>query len=205
MKAKLFLTMLIAACLFGSTAYAKTPNFDDEDAITKVEVHGSVDKKLLIVDLSNLKNDKVSVSILDDAEHVLYSETASDVNSFTKKFNLWKLETGTYKLKIIHNKFKTIQPFDVTSKSVIVNESLKKMSFEPLFKFKESKLEVVVPLSDNAVYVTILDKIGTIIFEEKNDNTPTFRKKYDLSNLPKGEYLVEITIDGESFYYNIKQ
>ena len=205
MKAKMFLTMLTAACLFGSTAFATTPNFDDDDAITKVEVQGSVDKKLLILNLSNLQNDKVSISILDEAQHVLYSESTSDVKSFSKKFNLWKLEEGTYTLKIVQNKFKTIQPFDVTSKNVVVNESLKKMNFEPLFKFKERKLEVIVPLSDNAVFVSILDKIGTVIFEEKNENTPTFRKKYDLSNLPKGEYLVEVSHDGESFYYNIKQ
>jgi hypothetical protein len=205
MKTKMFLTMLLAAFLFGSSAFANTPNIVDEDAITKVEVKGSVDNKLLIVALSNLQNEKVSVSILDEAEHVLYTETASDVKSFTKKFNLWKLEVGTYTLKIVQNKFKTIQPFDVTSKNVVVNEGLKKMNFEPIFKFKENKLEVLVPLSENAVSVSILDKFGTIVFEEKNDNTPTFRKKYDLSNLPKGAYLVEVIFDGESFYYNIKQ
>jgi hypothetical protein len=205
MKAKMFLSMLTAAFLFGQTAFAKNPNVGEEDAITKVEVHGSVDNKLLIVDLSNLQNDKVSVSILDDAQHVLYTETASDVKSFTKKFNLWKLEMGMYTLKVVQNKFKTIQPFEITAKNVVVNESMKKVNFEPLFKFKENKLEVLVPLNENAVYVTILDKIGTIIFEEKNDNAPAFRKKYDLSNLPKGEYLVEVTIEGESFYYNIKQ
>jgi hypothetical protein len=205
MKAKMFLSMLTAAFLFGQTAFAKNPNTGEYDAITNVEVHGSADNKLLFVDLSNLQNEKVSVSILDDAQNVLYSETASDVKSFTKKFNLSKLEMGKYTLKVVQNKFKTVQPFEVTVKNVVVNESMRKMNFEPIFKFKENKLEVLVPMSENAVFVTISDKIGTIVFEEKNENAPTFRKKYDLSNLPKGEYLVEVTIEGESFYHNIKQ
>jgi hypothetical protein len=205
MKQKLFLSMLMAAFLFGQTASANTPNIEDEDAITKVEVKGSANSKLLVVDFSNLQNENVSVSILDSDDHILYSETASDVKSFTKKFNLWKLEQGTYTLKVVQNKFRTIQPFVVTEKNVIVNESTKKVNFEPLFKFKESKLEVLVPLSENAVFVTILDKNGTILFEEKNENVQSFRKKYDLKNLPHGEYLVEVTIEGESFYHNIKQ
>lgn len=205
MKAKLFLSMLLATFLFGQTAFATTPNIEDEDAITKVEVKGSADSKMLIVDLSNLQNDNVSVSILDDDEHVLYSETASDVQKFTKKFNLWKLEEGKYTLKVVQNKFRTIQPFEVTAKNVVVNESAKKVNFEPLFKFKESKLEVLVPLSESTVYISILDKSGNVLFEEKNENAPSFRKKYDLKNLPKGEYLVEVTFEGESFYHNIKQ
>jgi hypothetical protein len=168
-------------------------------------VKGSANSKLLVVDLSNLQNENVSISITDEDQHILYSETASDVKSFTKKFNLWKLEEGTYTLKVVQSKFRTIQPFVVTEKNVIVNESTKKMNFEPIFKFKESKLEVLVPLSENNVFVTILDKTGNIMFEEKNENVQSFRKKYDLKNLPKGEYLVEVSIEGESFYHNIKQ
>lgn len=205
MKTKLFLSMLMAAFLFGQMAFANKPNIEDEDAITKVEVKGSANSKLLIVDLSNLQNENVSVSILDSDDHILYSETASDVKSFTKKFNLWKLEEGTYTLKVVQNKFRTVQPFVVTDKNVIVNESTKKVNFEPIFKFKESKLEVLVPLSENTVFVTIMDKSGHVMFEEKNDNVQSFRKKYDLKNLPKGEYLVEVSIEGESFYHNIKQ
>jgi flagellar hook assembly protein FlgD len=205
MKTKFFLSMLLATFLFGQMAFATAPNVEDEDAITKVEVKGSANSKLLIVDLSNLQNDNVSVSIFDEEQHVLYSETTSDVKNFTKKFNLWKLEVGTYTLKVVQNKFRTIQPFEVTAKNVVVNENTKKVNFEPMFKFKENKLEVLVPLSENEVFITILDSTGNVVFEEKNENVQSFRKKYDLKNLPKGEYLVEVTIEGESFYHNIKQ
>ena len=44
------------------------------------------------------------------------------------------------------------------------------INFEPIFKFKESKLEVLVPLSESTVYISILDKSGNVLFEEKNEN-----------------------------------
>jgi hypothetical protein len=203
MKTKLFLTMLFAALLVSQPTFAN-PSVD-EDAIVKVEVKGSIDSKLLLVDLSNLQTEYVSISILDGDEHVLYSEKVSNVKSFTKKFNLWKLQEGFYTLKVAQSKFKTVQPFEVTSKNVIVDESVKKVNFEPIFKFKDSKLEVNAPLSENDVIVSIMDKAGIEVFSEVNKNTLSFRKRYDLSKLPKGEYLVEVTLAGETFYHNIKQ
>ena len=206
MKSPLFLAMLIAAFLFGKTAYANPIiALEDDDAITKVDVKGSATSKTMVLNLSNLQNDNVSISIMDSEEHVIYSETASDVKTFSKRFNLSQLAIGRYTLTVAQNKFKTIQPFDVTVKNVTVDESAKKVRFDPIIKVKEAKLEVNVPLSENAVIINILDSEGNVVFEEVNDNTQSFRKRYDISSLPQGNYLVEVTYEGETFYHNIKK
>jgi hypothetical protein len=205
MKTKLFLMLLAAASFLSQPTHARNIKNAEDDAIAVVEVKGSTNGKTLILDLSNLQNDDVSISILDNEERVIYEETASDVSKFTKKFNLSKLEVGNYTLKVAQKKFKTVQPFEVTFKNVVVDEKAKKFKFDPIVKQKEGKLEVNVPLSDNQVVVTIIDAYGVTVFEDVNADTQSFRKKYDLKNLSKGNYLVEVTVEGETFYHNIKQ
>ena len=192
----------IFAMLLNVAVFANNSERFVELAGSSVKISAVANTKAITVNVNNLVNDVLEVSLQDAVGVVLYSETVKNTNSFTKRLSLVNLDAGHYILVIRKNLVKTVQPFELTETSVIISENERKEKFLPNIFQKGNKLDINVLLGKYSnVHVLIYDNEGRLMFEETNYVVLDLHKRFDLSNLSTGTYLVEV-IAGDEVQYS---
>lgn len=203
MKSPLILVVALVATLFSQTALANTNerNFDLGGTTVKIS---SVEKSV-IVNLGSVQKEEISVSIEDFYGNVLITESVKNHSNFVKKYNVSKLESGQYAITITKKTLRTVQPFTVSYEgAVTMSDVEKKEKFIPVLVQNGNKLDVNVLLGNyNNITVKILDNEGRSALDDRNYVVLTMHKRYDLSKLPAGSYVAEVTAGDETFYYSI--
>jgi C4-type Zn-finger protein len=202
MKTRLILVVALIATLFSQTAQANTNerNFDLGGTTVKL----SSAQKAIVVNLGNVQKEEITIAIEDYFGNTLVTESVKNNANFVKKYNVSKLENGQYSITITKKTLRTVQPFTVTNEGVTMSEVEKKEKFIPVLVQNGSKLDVNVLLGNyNNITVKILDNEGHSSLEDKNYVVLTLHKRYDLSKLPAGTYIAEVTAGDETFYYSI--
>lgn len=204
MKTNLFSALAIAATLF--TTNLNAGNIENTYNLGETTLTISSEKNAVIVNIGDYKNEAVTIKIEDAYGHQLLSETVKDAQSFIKKYNVSKLEDGSYNLVVSKKMMKTVQPFQITNHAVVMSEFEKKEKFIPTVNFTENKLNVNVLLGNYSnITVSIFDNEGRRVFDEKNYVVFDMHKTYDLSKLPKGAYWVEVMAGDETFGLSIEK
>ena len=192
----------IFAMLLNVAVFANNSERFVELAGSSVKISAVANTKAITVNVNNLLNDVLEVSLEDADGIILYTETAKNTNSFTKRLSLVNLDAGHYVLTIKKNLVKTVQPFELTATSVIISENERKEKFLPNITQKGNKLDVNVLLGKYSnVHVLIYDNEGRLVFEETNYVVLDLHKRFDLTKLGTGTYLVEV-VAGEEVQYS---
>ena len=192
----------IFAMLLNVAVFANNSERFVELAGSSVKISAVANTKAITVNVNNLLNDVLEVSLEDADGVILYTETAKNTNSFTKRLSLVNLDAGHYVLTIKKNLVKTVQPFELTATSVIISENERKEKFLPKIIQKGNKLDVNVLLGKYSnVHVLIYDNEGRLVFEETNYVVLDLHKRFDLTKLGTGTYLVEV-VAGEEVQYS---
>lgn len=205
MKNFLVFVLAIALTLVNTTqTIARSVERNYVLAGTTVKISADENVKAVIVNINNIQNDVVKVTLEGNDGTVLFTEEVSKVGRFAKKLNLSQLESGSYKLIVRKNLTKTIQPFDLTDTGVQLNENERKEKFLPAI-FQRGNMVDVNCLASNYtnVYVRIYDNEGRLVFENANYVVFQVQKRFNLSNLPAGAYVVEVVAGDEIQYATI--
>jgi C4-type Zn-finger protein len=202
MKTQLFLVVAFIATLFTQTAFANTNerNFDLGGTTVKIL---SVEKSV-IVNLGNVQKEEITIAIEDAAGNTLVTESVKNNANFVKKYNVSKLEAGQYSITITKRTLRTVQPFTISIEGITMSDVEKKEKFLPYVIQNGNKLDVNVLLGNyNNITIKILDNEGRSSLDDTNYVVLTLHKRYDLSKLPSGNYVAEVTAGDETFYYSI--
>ena len=205
MKNFLVFVLAIALTLVNTTqTIARSVERNYVLAGTTVKISADENVKAVIVNINNIQNDVVKVTLEGNDGTVLFTEEVSKVGRFAKKLNLSQLESGSYKLIVRKNLTKTIQPFDLTDTGVQLNENERKEKFLPAIIQRGNMVDVNCLASNYTnVYVRIYDNEGRLVFENANYVVFQVQKRYNLSNLPAGAYVVEVVAGDEIQYATI--
>ena len=205
MKNFLVFVLAIALTLANTTqTIARSVERNYVLAGTTVKISADENVKAVTVNINNIQNDVVKVTLEGNDGTVLFTEEVSKVGRFAKKLNLSQLESGSYKLIVRKNLTKTIQPFDLTDTGVQLNENERKEKFLPAIIQRGNMVDVNCLASNYTnVYVRIYDNEGRLVFENANYVVFQVQKRYNLSNLPAGAYVVEVVAGDEIQYATI--
>ncbi len=204
MKTRLFFVLMLAITLFSTTVKANNGSFSyDLGGGTNVKISAVENTKAVVVSLTNVTNEEVTI-VLEGDEGSLVTDNVKGKPSFSKKYNLVNLESGSYRVIVTKRATKTIQPFELTSKSVVLFESERKEKFLPNLNQNGTKIDVNVLLGNYSnIKVNIYDNEGRKVFDDINYVVMLLHKRYDLSKLPKGGYVVEVVAGDETQYFPI--
>lgn len=204
MKTQLFFILTLAISLFTNTVKADNGSFSyDLGGGTNLKISAVQNTKAVVVSLSNVTNEEVTIA-LEGEEGVLVTETVKSKPSFSKKYNLQNLETGKYRVIVTKKATKTIQPFELTNKTVVLVETERKEKFLPSINQNGMKLDVNVLLGNYSnIKVNIYDNEGRVVYDDINYVVLLLHKRYDLSKLPAGGYVVEVIAGDELQYFPI--
>ncbi len=204
MKTQLFFILILAVSLFTNTIKAENGSFSyDLGGGTNVRISAIENTKAVVVSLTNVTNEEVTIALEGD-QGTLVTETVKGTPNYCKKFNLINLDNGSYKVIITKKATKTVQPFDLTNQSVVLFETARKELFQPSFNQVGTKLDVNVMLGRYSnIKVNIYDNEGHIVYDDINYVVMLLHKRYDLSKLPSGGYVVEVIAGDETQYSTI--
>jgi methionine-rich copper-binding protein CopC len=199
-----FSTLFIVAVFMFTNTHFATANPTNEAPATnsKIEIKGSDIEKALLIEFSNIKEEDVTISIMNNEGATVHTDKAKSIKAFSKKFNLSSLEKGEYTLKVTLEHCKITQLFEVTKKGIIVKETNRKEVYAPTIKEEDHKFDIIIPTIKNKYSVLVLDANGNTVFEETQKGLTQLNKRYNMTNLTKGEYLLQVSIDGETYYHN---
>ena len=195
----------LALSIFSFTLNAENVerNFTVEG--TKINITAIENAKTVVVTLNNTATGDMNVVIEDAFGTDLATDKLKSSAYFAKRYNLSQLEAGNYRIVVTNNAFKTIQPFELTNKNVVLNELERKEKFLPTVTLKDRKLDVNVLLGNYSnINVKVFNNEGTPLFTDKNYVVLTLNKRYDTSNLPSSTYIVEVLAGDETEYFTVK-
>ena len=204
MKTQLFSVLMLAITLFSTTLKADNGSFSyDLGGGTNVKISAIQNTKAIVVSFTNITEEGVTVA-LEGEDGLLVTDKVIAKPNYSKKYNLINLETGSYRVIITKKATKTIQSFELTAHDVVLFESERKEKFMPSINQKGSSVDINVLLGNYAnIKVNIYDNSGHIVFDDINYVLLNLHKRYDLSKLPAGGYVVEVIASGDTQYFPI--
>ncbi len=160
--------------------------------------------KSIIVNLGTIDREIVSIVIRDNTGSMLVNETVTKTPNFIKKYNMSRLGNGEYTMTVTKTTLRTTQPFKITDDGIVMTEMEKKEKFIPVVLLNNNKLDINVLLNDYSnITVNIFDNQGIRVKQEKLENTLKLHRRYNISQLPDGAYVVEVTAGDETFYHTV--
>lgn len=171
---------------------------------TKISITAIENSKAVVVTLTNNSSGEMTIALEDVFGEKFATDKVKPNTHFAKKYNLSQLEAGKYRLVVTKNLVKTIQPFELTNRSIILNELERKEKFLPTIVQKDKKLDVNVLLGNYSnINVRIYNNEGAPVFEDKHYVVFMLNKRYDLSKVPTGTYIVEVMAGDETQFFTI--
>jgi hypothetical protein len=199
---KLFSAFAFATSLFVQTLSANV--IENTYNVDGVEVKIASTTQSVIVNLGDVQHEEITISLVDNDQNTLITETVKDVKGFIKKYNVSRLEDGSYKMIITKKTIRTVQPFSIEKGAVKMSSIDKKEKFLPTLTFNNDKLDVNVLLGNYSnITVKLFDIEGRIVLSDKHYAEFKLNQRYDLSKLPAGTYMAEVMAGDETFSYSV--
>jgi len=174
------ITSLVIACVLSLTAFAKTP---------LLSVAPSTTARVYDVYYKGTEAGNVKVSIYDNSNVLVFSETINDVTSFKRPYNFSNLSQGEYTIVLEDKNGKQVE--NVTYRTNTVN------SFIHVSEVANAENKYMLNVTNDgteSVYVKILNSENEVLHEQQLKVTGTFGLIYNLSQVrPSTEVTFEIT------------
>ena len=158
----------------------------------------------IMLDLQNLASPNTSIRILDQYNEEQYREELDVTSSNLRSYDVTQLENGTYTLEIEDAQQLILQPFELTTKKLILNETDQVVIYKPSLVQKGNSLDLtLLQLQKGTTSLMLIDIKGNILHRDTIVHSGSISKSYDLRNLNRGNYQVVITTPFKTFYNTI--
>ncbi len=162
-----------------------------------VKVAGEKSIELFLGEISG----KVWISFKDKEGNVYYSKRIKDLTSYKVKYDLAAFPDGEYQLELSESTQTLNVPVTIENGIVNLKEEL---AAAPSLSKKGNMVAVELSGKQYKTWdVLIKNEEGELIFAETIENEKVSKRKYDLSNLNDGKYILEFTSAGNSFTHSI--
>jgi hypothetical protein len=148
--------------------------------------------KTLTVTTQSWKGGTLEIMIKDVNGDVIHSETIKN-EKIARSYDVRQLPQGHYTIEMSNGIKTTKQNFEIYASEVFLNKDIETI-FNPVVVIKENSVDVnsFAPKTR----VTITDFANNVILSE-TITTSTVHKRYNTTNLPTGEYVVNVESNGK--------
>jgi hypothetical protein len=155
--------------------------------------------KVMVINLNKAIGSKVEVSILNKEGEIIFNEKFK-AKSKLRKYNLRKLNVGTYTVIVEDNNKVAYQKIHLSKNSLLVDNGIDEI-YKPVIK-TEGNLWTVSGLANQPVSIVIEDAYGNLL-TSANIASSDVQKKFDVKNLIAGEYKLIYKIADREFVNSI--
>lgn len=149
----------------------------------------------------NAADQQTNIRLFDIEGRTIFSENIMGQEMFSKRFDLSKLEKGTF-LFMVENKLKeivyTIELNDSEVKIIDRNENAK-----PVFRKRKGRVFLnLLNLEEKDVKIKVYDSSERVVFEETIANTIFVEKVFNFEKAFEGNYTIMVQ-DAINSYYEV--
>lgn len=159
-------------------------------------VHISTSNKWVIVDKSNWKIPKLDVSILKSDGTFLINEKIK----VSKKYNLKDVPDGSYSLEIEDDQLIRIQSLEISGDRLFSTGV--KTIYKPMILVKANLIDMNMMTQGEPAWITMRDNESNTVFTEKITQEVSVSRRFNLNQLPEGNYLLDVELSGKHFTRN---
>ena len=168
-------------------------------AVTTLNVTSSDNASVFNIHYKGAEKNNVTVTILDERNHMIFSEVIYRVASFVRPYNFENVRPGEYTIVIEDKNGKQVEKIKYALETV---QSYVNITTVPN---KENKFWLFASSSKaDAMAVTILNEDGTVLHEQTIEVAGTFSTVFDLSQVKKLSGVTFEVVDANGKVYQAK-
>lgn len=172
---------------------------NDNKPTVKVE---NVEAKTIGVIAYGLGEVKTDIQLINSNGKVFYKETVKSGENFAKKLELAAIPAGEYTLEVDNSESFTAIPVVMNTDSAIAKVADQVTIVKPKLALSGDKLNVFFTDNvTNEIWVSIYDASSNRLAYEKLSADKL--KRFDLSKLEKGEYIIHMFAGGKKFVQSL--
>lgn len=188
MKTNLKFTAMIALMFTTVVGMAREP---------KLSLISNGESKSLVVELDT-QHDKTFLKIIDEDQNIIFSEKVSET-SYSKKFDLNELESGSYYFEVDDALRTLVYPISVENKKVKILKRIE--NTKPVFRLKGDRLFLnLLNLEGKDVQIKVFDSNNRTLYKEVIENETVITKAFNFESAYEDQYTVVVK-EGENIYY----
>ena len=161
-----------------------------------------LDAKSFAIYMKQITDQKIRLTIKDDAGQVLYFKTIRNNNSFNRKMNLKELPAGQYSLEIRDNIGTLSYPIALAEGSLEIPEDKRLTTFNPIINKTNNTVSLV--LFSPAMHsheLSIYNEQNELVHGEKIEKKVNYNKQFDFSEALPGDYSIVVNSQGHQYTY----
>jgi len=190
------MTKMIAAMILLASGFLANANENEREITLKTE-----NSKSVVLDMKNIIAG-TDISIWSQDGQLLYQDEVIG-DSYTRVFNLQKLEKGELTLELENEGRLVILPISVSETSAVLMRGKEVAYTKPVLKVANGEMKVFLSEGHKCFEMSMNDQYGAKVFNENISKNENGIKRYDITNLSGGKYNIKFTADGRSFYHTI--
>ena len=188
MKLNLKFTAMIALMFTTVVGMAREP---------KLSLITNGESKSLVVELDT-QHDKTFLKIIDEDQNIIFSEKVSET-SYSKKFDLNELESGSYYFEVDDALRTLVYPISVENKEVKILKRIE--NTKPVFRLKGDRLFLnLLNLEGKDVQIKVFDSNSRTLYKEVIENETVITKAFNFESAYEDQYTVVVK-EGKNTYY----
>ena len=188
---KVLLAMILLASGFMSNA---------NERVREISLK-SADSKSVVLQINNVTMGS-EVTLWGENGELLFKDRISQT-TYSKVFNLNQLERGALTLEVESQESLEVMPISVTEERAEFNQKEERIYAKPVVRIENDLMKIFLRENHEAFDMKITDHLGQSVLKEHIGEGKTGLKRYDVSKLSKGQYNIQFTADGRSFYHTI--
>jgi hypothetical protein len=160
--------------------------------------------KTFVLNVNDWNTDELTISILSEYGEKLYSEVINPGITSKRKYSFEKLLSGIYKVEVSSIN-KSISYDVVLSKKsgLVVSEG--SVSFSPYVSIDDKRVDLnILPLGKK-VNISIYNDNGDKLYSETIMDAKSISKRLNIAQLPKGDYMLNMTVGQNNFTERIRK
>lgn len=187
---------MIAAMILLASGFLANANDGEKGISLKNE-----DSKSVVLAMNNVEVG-TDISLWTKEGKLLYKDQVKG-NSYSRVFNLEKLEKGELMLELENEGSLEILPISVSETSAELKRGEEISYTKPVLKVSGDQMKVYFTQDHKCFEMKMSDQSGSEVFNENISKQESGMKRYDISDLSEGKYNIQFTADGRSFYHTI--
>lgn len=186
---------VIVAIAFTANVYATEP--------VKMNIIALGDSKALVA-AEKASPEKSVISIEAEDGHIVYYKESNDESpEFKTIFDLSNLNDGGYTVKFKSGNKLVKRDVEITKGEVSVEAM--KTGYDPVFAMNGNVLKISYLNIDRGEMNLLVYNNGDLIYNRELGNDFNLQKGFDLSDLEKGEYDINLVASGEEYWFSVKK
>jgi len=161
----------------------------------------TVKQKAVVLTMQNIQKG-TRITLWNEEGELLFEDEA-ETDAYGKVFNLQQMEAGRLTLELENQESLEILPINVSKEAAEMDKSASLFISKPVVKHNDTSLKVYLGQKCLDMQMTIFDKFDDVVHRSEIEKGDAKVQRYDIADLADGNYKIQFTADGRSFYHTI--